>query len=168
MGYVIGISSGMFMAAGENERESYLTIPRKIFFGSLKGVNFTQLDLETVKEFVEPHLEEGVKRIKELGMKFGVHGESYSMGGTAKPLCFLDSALEFSYIHAHQRLIEHLKGCAKIGAEYLVIHASENVPWISLGEHLQPTKLVDPWGRPLSEFVEENKDLKEWVSKAEF
>ncbi len=168
MGYVIGISSGGFSFAGEREKETYLTVPRKIFYGGTKGVSFTQLDLESITEFVEPHLEEGVKKIRELGIRFGVHGESYAVGGRVKPLCLLDSAIQPNYAHAHQRLIEHIKGCGKIGAEYLIIHISENTPWVSMVTEFSPTKLVDPWGRPLSEFLKENPNVKKWLMGADF
>lgn len=168
MGYVIGISSGMFMAAAEGEKETYLTIPRKIFYGGTKGVTFTQLDLESITEFKEPKLQENVKRIKELGMRFGVHGESYAMGGAERPISMLDSALESEYMHAHQRLIQHIEGAGSIGAEYLLIHSSENTPWIRLGMTSQPTKLVDPWGGSLADFLDNNTKILDWVIEQKF
>ncbi len=48
MGYVVGVSSGMFMVASQEEKEQFLTVPRKIFRGGLEGVNFTQLDIESI------------------------------------------------------------------------------------------------------------------------
>lgn len=171
-GYVIGISSGMFMAAAEGEKETYLTVPRKIFYGGVKGVNFTQLDIESITEFNEPNVEEGVKKVKELGIRFGVHGESYAMGGAERPISMLDVAIETEYFHAHQRLIQHIEGSGKLGAEYLLIHSSESTPFIRLGMHLQPSKLVDPWGRPLKKFIEEDKKtsekLKEWILNTKY
>ncbi len=166
MTYTIGISSGMFMTAGEGEKETYLTIPRKIFYGGVKGVNFTQLDLESITEFKEPGLQEGVKQIKAMGMSFGVHAESYAMGGAERPISMLDSAIETEYQNAHLRLKEHINGAGEIGAVYLLSHTSETTPFIRLPMHLQPTRLVDPWGRPLKKLLEENKKLAEWAVDA--
>lgn len=167
-GYTIGISSGMFMAAAEGEKETYLTVPRKIFYGGVKGVSFTQLDIESITEFNEPGIEEGVKKIKELGIRFGVHGESYAMGGAERPISMLDVAIETEYFHAHQRLIQHIEGSGKIGADYLLIHSSESTPFIRLSMHLQPTRLVDPWGRSFDTFLKENPKLLDWAGKQKF
>ena len=168
MVYVIGVSSGMFMAAEQAEKARYMTIPRKIFTGGLEGVNFTQIDIESITEFMEPHLEKETKKIKEAGIKFGVHGESYAMGGAERPIGMLDSAVETEYIHAHERLIQHIEGCGKIGAEFVNIHPSETVPFIRLGTHLQPTTLVDFSGKPLKKFLEENKDILNWAIEQDF
>jgi hypothetical protein len=168
MGYVLGVSSGMFYTASQEEKVQFMTIPRKIFRGGLEGVNFTQIDIESITEFKEPDLEKEVEKIKKIGIRFGVHGESYAMGGTEKPISMLDSAVETEYIHAHQRLIEHVNGCGRIKAEYVNVHPSETVPFIRLGMHLEPTKLVDFWGRPLRKFIEENPDLLEWIIKTNY
>jgi hypothetical protein len=168
MAYIIGISSGMFMAAEQAEKVQYMTIPRKIFRGGVEGVNFTQIDIESITELIEPELEKEVKKIKDMGIRFGVHGESYAMGGTEKPISMLDSAIETEYIHAHERLIQHIDGCGKIGAEFINIHPSETVPFIRLGMHLEPTTLVDFWGRPFKKFLEDNKDILNWAIEQEF
>jgi len=167
-GYTIGVSSGMFMVAAEGEKETYLTVPRKIFYGGVKGVTFTQLDIESITEFKEPGIKEGVKKVKDLGIRFGVHGESYAMGGAERPISMLDVAIETEYYHAHQRLIQHIEGSGDIGAEYLLIHSSESTPFIRLGMHFQPTRLVDPWGRPFSKFLDENPKVLDWVVKQKF
>jgi len=168
MSYTIGVSSGMFMTAEQAEKEQYITVPRKIFRGGLEGVNFTQIDIESITEFIEPDLEKEVKKIRDMGIKFGVHGESYAMGGVEKPISMLDSAIETEYVHAHQRLIEHINGCGKIGAEYVNVHPSETAPFIRLGMHLQPTRLVDFWGRSLKEFLDDNKDILNWAVDQDF
>ncbi|MFH1474077.1 MAG: hypothetical protein ABIE55_04280 [Candidatus Aenigmatarchaeota archaeon] len=166
MGYIVGVSSGLFMAASQEEKPHFMTVPRKIFRGGLEGVNFTQLDIESITEFVEPYLEEEVKKIRKLGIRFGVHGESYAMGGREKPIGMLDSAIYEEYEHAHIRLIQHIDGCGKIKAEYVNIHPSETVPFIRLGMHLQPTKLVDFWGRSLKNFLKENTKVLDWLVDA--
>jgi hypothetical protein len=165
MGYTIGISSGAFGLVESNEKANLMTIPRKIFAGGLEGVSFTQVDLESITEFKEPDIEKEVKKIKSLGITFGFHGEFYR--GAEKPLSMLDSAIEAEYIHSHGRLIQHIEGCGKLGGVYVNAHPSETVPFIRLGTHFQPTKLVDPWGRPLRKFLEENKNLLDWVVSEE-
>ena len=71
----------MYMTADAKEKENFLTMPRKFFQGALEGVKFTQVDIESVTEFKEPYLKEGMKRMKNLGLRLGFHGESYAMGG---------------------------------------------------------------------------------------
>jgi len=163
MVYVIGVSSGFFGVVEQAEKARLMTIPRKIFTGGLEGVNFTQIDIESITEFMEPNLEKETKKIREAKISFGVHGESYAMGGAERPIGMLDSATEVEYIHSHERLIQHIEGCGKIGAVYVNIHPSETVPFIRLGVHLEPTKVVDPWGRPLKKFLEENSNLIDWI-----
>jgi len=165
-GYIIGFSSGMFMTADSKEKEDFLTMPRKFFKGAIEGVNFTQVDIESVTEFKEPFLKEGMKRMKDLGLRLGFHGESYAMGGVEKPIGMLDSCIEMHYIHAHERLIEHIEGCGKLGGEFVNIHPSETTPFIKLGRDLQPAKLVDPWGRTFDVFLKENKKILEWAIEA--
>ena len=163
MGYIVGVSSGMFMTATQEEKAQFLTVPRKIFRGGLEGVNFTQLDIESITEFVEPYLKEETKKIRDLGIRFGVHGESYAMGGAEKPIGMMDSAIETEYFHCHERLIQHIKGCGMIKAEYVNIHPSETTSFIRLGMHLQPAKLVDFWGRSLKDFLKENTKVLDWL-----
>ena len=156
MGYIVGVSSGMYMMAQQDEKGQYITIPKKIFRGGMEGVNFTQVDIETITEFNEPYLEKETEKIKNLGIEFGVHGESYAMGGGEKPMGMLDSAIETNYIHSHDRLIKHIDGCGLIGAKYVNIHPSETMPFLKLNMSFQPTTLVDPWGRSFKEFFKEN------------
>lgn len=168
MAYIVGVSSGMFMTAEAAEKQQYVTMPQKMFYGAFKGVNFVQVDLESITEFIEPYLEEGIRRIKELGLRFALHGESYAMGGTERPISMLDSAIETEYLHSHQRLIQHIKGGGKIGAEYINIHPSETTPFIRLNMHLQPAMLVDPWGRRFNEFLKDNPRVLEWAVNQNF
>ncbi len=168
MAYTLGVSTGYWKIAhgvSPEKGEELLGIPLKIFWGATKGVRFVQVDLESITEFKEPKLLEKIKRIKSLGLKFGVHGECAAIGMNTLPL---DSAIKDAYKRAHQRLIDHIKGCGEIGAEYLLIHSSESEPFIRLGEHLQPMDLVDVWGRNLSDFLKENPKLLDWAIKKDF
>jgi len=163
MGYTIGISSGAFGLVETAEKANLMTIPRKIFAGGLEGVTFTQVDLESITEFNEPDIEKEVKKIKSLGITFGFHGEFYR--GAERPLEMLDSAIEADYIHSHERLIQHIEGCGKLGGKYVNAHPSQTVPFIRLGMHLEPSKLVDFWGRSFRKFLEEDKWLLDWIVK---
>lgn len=116
--------------------------------------------MESITEFDEPYIEDQVKKIKELGLKFGIHGETAAGGMHTTPL---DSALNDDYLRAHERLIQQVRGAGKIEAVYVVIHASESVPFILLGRELQATRLVDIWGRRLDKFLDENRDVLDWA-----
>jgi hypothetical protein len=163
MTYIIGFSSGMFYIVDQGEKESFLTMPRKMFRGALEGVNFTQIDIESINEFKEPGLKDGIRRMKSIGLRFGFHGESYAMGGGEKPMGMLDSSIASDYAHSHDRLIQHINGCGDLGGEFVNIHPSETTPYIRLGKDLQPTRLVDPYGRSMREFFVDNKDILEWL-----
>lgn len=167
-GYTVGFSSGFFSVVEAGERESLMTMPRKLFKGALEGVNFTQIDMESITELKEPYLKEGIRRMRKLGLEFGFHGESYAMGGGEKPMGMLDSSIELDYLHSHQRLIQHIEGCGELGGEFINVHPSETTPFPRLGKDLQPTKLVDPWGRPFDVFLKENPKILEWAIEQNF
>jgi len=163
MAYTIGFSSGFYSVGAEDEKESLMTMPRKLFKGAIEGVNFTQIDMESITELKEPYLKDGIRRMRKLGLDFGFHGESYAMGGGEKPMGMLDSSIEADYIHSHQRLIQHIKGCGDLGGKFVNVHPSETTPFPRLAKDLQPTNLVDPWGRSLRKFLEENPHLLSWA-----
>lgn len=62
MSYTVGISSGAFGLVEQAEKKNLMTIIGKIFAGGLEGVNFTQVDLESITEFNEPNLQEEIKK----------------------------------------------------------------------------------------------------------
>ncbi len=156
--YVVGISSGFF---GLTKEEEIMGINKKIQWGVTQGVRFVQVDLEAITEFKEPNLEEKIKKNKELGIEFGIHGETGAFGGGT--VFKLDSALEDDYIRSHQRLILSLEAAGKIGSKYYLLHSSESLPFINLWHDLQPTKLVDIFGRPLSVFLKGEPKLLKWL-----
>ena len=166
MSIKIGISSGIFGIAkerGHEEAMQYAGLPRKAMYSITKGVNFIQLDLESISEFIDPHLEEGIKNAKRLGIEFGIHSETASFGQREFP--HLDSAINVDYQRGHDRLITILEGAGRIGSKYLLIHSSESTPFIFLSRELQPTELVDVWGRPLEEFMKEHHDwMYDWLT----
>ncbi len=163
MGYTIGVSSGYWSIKKDT---ALLGIDRKIQWAATAGVRHTQVDIENITELIEPKLKDKVERTKKLGLTFGFHGEAKAYKGMdTMPLT---SAIEPDYFRAHERLLIHIRGCGELGGKYINSHASESSPLIILWHELQPTTLVDVWGRKLSKFLEENDDLLEWAISQDF
>ena len=160
--YTIGVSSGFWKIEKPAE---LLGIPKKIEWTLTRGVNHTQVDIETVTEFKEPNLKDKIDKYKRFGVTFGIHGECVAIGMNTLPLA---SALEPDYMRSHDRLITHITEAGKIGAKYVTIHSSESLPFLLLGRELQPTTLVDIWGRPFKKFLDEHKDLQDWAIERSF
>lgn len=160
--YTIGVASGFWKIEKPAE---LLGIPKKIEWTLTKGVNHAQVDLETVTEFKEPNLKEKIEKHKRFGVTFGIHGECAAIGMDTLPLA---SALEPDYMRSHDRLITHITEAGKIGAQYVTIHSSESLPFVLLGRELQPTTLVDIWGRPFKKFLDEHKDLLDWAIERDY
>ena len=160
MSYVIGVSSGAFTVTGQEEKIQLIGLFKKAQSSITKGIQFIQLDLESVAEFREPDLHPHLKRIEEMGITFGVHSETAAFGiEMSEP----DSAIQVDYEYGHNRLAEVLQESGSIGAKYVLIHSSESVPFALLGRHLQPAILVDVWGRSLKKFIEENGWVIDWI-----
>ncbi|MEM5879234.1 MAG: hypothetical protein QXU74_01950 [Candidatus Aenigmatarchaeota archaeon] len=162
MGYVLGVSTGAFGVAGGEEKPQLAGLFKKAQAGITKGVNFVQLDLESLSEFEEPELEKKMKKdIKEkLGIEFGIHSETRAFGVEAAEL---DSAIKMEYERAHDRIIWVLKRSKDIGAKYVLIHSSESEPFRLLERTLQACDLVDPQGNPFREFLTQNNWLLNWL-----
>jgi len=165
MGYRIGVSSGIFKAVGEEQKQEYIGLPRKAMFSMYKGVQFNQLDLESISEFQEPDLDKKMEQIRKMGIQYGLHGEvpEYS---SAFPR--LDQALTDEWKRSHDRMIAEIKGAAKIKAEYILFHASTSDPFLLLWREFQPSNICDIWGRQLKRFLEENPKLLWWALEQEY
>jgi hypothetical protein len=162
MGYILGVSTGAFGVAGAEEKPQLAGLFKKAQAGLTKGVNFVQLDLESLSEFEEPDLEKKMeKEIREkLGINFGIHSETRAFGVEAAEL---DSAVKMEYERAHERIINILKKSKNIKAKYVLIHSSESEPFRLLERTLQSSDLVDPQGNPLRDFLEQNEWLLNWA-----
>lgn len=162
MGYVLGVSSGAFGVAGGEEKPQLAGLFRKAQTSITKGVNFVQLDLESISEFEEPDLRDNMKKnIKEkLGIDFGVHSETRAFGVEAAEL---DSAISMDYQRAQERIVTILEKSKDIGSKYVLIHSSESEPFRLLERALQSCDLVDFNGGKLSKFLEDNRWLVDWV-----
>ena len=153
MAYVIGVSSGIFGAAPQQEKMQYVTLSKKAQYILTQGVKFNQIDIESMAEFKEPNIQREIENVKRLGITFGFHGESGAFGGREVPVK-LDSAIEDDYVRSHERIIETFTQAANLGGKYYLLHSSETLPFIMLGQRMQPSKLVDFWGRPLKGLLE--------------
>jgi len=138
---------------------------KKAQYAITKGVEFVQIDLESISEFQEPDLETNMERIRRLGIRYGLHAETPAFGGRELP--HLDSAIDLDYERGHRRLLIVLEEAGKLKYEYVLMHSSESTPFLLLGRELQPTDLVDPWGRSFETFIYEQggtKDFKKnWI-----
>ncbi len=159
---VVGISSGLFSVAQEAEKQQLIGFDKKALSSITKGVEFVQVDLESVAEFKEPNLKENMEKIKRLGITFGVHSET---AATGVEIAEMDSAIETDYKFGHERLMEILGKSGELGSKYVLIHASESESFISLERHMQPAILVDYFGNPLRKFLEEEEhgELLNWL-----
>ncbi len=162
MPYVIGVSSGIFAAAAEQEKIQYVGLAKKAEYCITKGVQFVQIDLESVSEFKTPNLKEDLEKIRNLGIRYAIHSETRAFGVEAAEL---DSAIETDYKFGHERLREILERAGEIKCEYVLIHSSESEPFLFLERITQPCSLVDFFGNPLRDFLEaeENKWLIKWL-----
>jgi hypothetical protein len=163
---MIGVSSGIFGATSPEEKIQAVAVGqfKKAQYSITKGVQFVQIDLESISEFQEPDLDKNMERIKRLGIRYGLHAETPAFGGRELP--HLDSAINLDYERGHRRLLVVLDNAGKLEYEYVLMHSSESTPFLLLGRELQPTDIVDIWGRPLEKFIKEvgGDDLtKNWI-----
>lgn len=158
--YLIGVSSGIFGAAAEAERIQYIGLPKKAQYCITKGVEFVQIDLESISEFKEAMLEENMEAIRRMNVSYGIHSETRAFGVEAAET---DSAIGTDYKIGHERLFEILQRAGEIKSKYVLIHSSESEPFPILERTLQPAYLVDPSGQELKDFLLKNETLVKWL-----
>lgn len=157
---MLGVSSGIFSAVPENEKMQYSGLYQKAMYCITKGVQFVQIDLESLSEFRTPNLKEDIKKLDGMGVTFGIHSETKAFGIEVSEL---DSAIDTDYKFGHERLREILENSGSIGSKYLLIHSSESEPFLMLERHMQPSALTDFFGNPFRNFLENNTSLLEWL-----
>ena len=172
MSYKIGVSSGWWSIA---RSEELLGLASKIGSTATYGVNFVQVDFESIAEFQEPDVIKNIKRlIDTLQVDWGMHGEIGEMMA-------LESALEVFWRHSHRRLHQYLDTIyIKFFVEgdyreyvprYIAFHAS-NLPTIAMiveRFRYAGQMTVTPSGSTnWIDFVNErgNEKLKEWIEKS--
>lgn len=159
MAIIIGVSSGIFGAATQEERFAFTSVglAKKAQYAITKGVDFVQIDLESLAEFEEADIKEKMDQVKRLGISFGIHAETPAFGSREFP--HLDSAIKPDYRRGHERLIHNLEKSAELEAKYYLVHSSESTPFIFLSKEFQPSDLVDPWGRDLANFIRDHENI---------
>ncbi|MCS7123683.1 MAG: hypothetical protein RMJ17_03905 [Candidatus Aenigmarchaeota archaeon] len=164
MSYIIGVSSGFWGIArqrGSQESLSTLGFYRKAMQAITKGVNFVQIDIDNISEFQEIDLIKKMEDVKKMGIEYGFHAETAAWSGRAEHF-LLDSSIEEDYILTHKRIEYVIDKSGMIGAKFIVYHASETPGYLEMGRDLRSTRVVDFFGRPLHEFLENlHSDIKE-------
>ena len=154
--YKVGISSGWWEIAKAPE---LLGIPMKIGgFGATSGVQFNQIDLDTILEFLEPNLKRLTERMmKELNIEVGLHGE-------VKEVVALESAERRYWIQSHDRFITTLKNSADLNFVYVNMHLSITIQLFQEESRIRPFgfsyQVVDYLGRPFAKLAEESPVVK--------
>src|SRR3989344_1112678 len=159
--YQVGISTG-FWKIGKDP--ALLGLAMKIGgIGATGGIQFVQVDLETVAEFAEPQIKEQIIRMKnKLGILAGLHGE-------IGELMALDSAEKRIWDQTHKRLCQTVKYAAELGFFYVNIHFS-NRQLISFTESQHRTQgyfypVVGPDGKGLQSIVDGNPGIYDEVKR---
>ncbi len=161
MVYKVGISSGWWNIGKD---PALMGLAQKAgSFGATAGVQFNQVDLDTILEFLEPDLERKFKRnVKELGIEVGLHAEIGEM-------IALESAQRRFWERGHERLCTTLKYAAALGFIYVNIHASqltgETLRLDEMESRLRAFghqyQVVAPDGNSFPVYVKNDKDAKE-------
>ncbi len=154
MGYKVGISSGWWHIGKD---PNLLGLAQKSgAFGATAGVQFNQVDLDTVIEFLEPELKKQMSEVlRTLGIKVGLHGE---LGEVAA----LESAERRIYEQVHKRTVATFKFSKEFGFVYVNVHGSQKLQLQQEESRLRPYgysfQVVDFWGRPFWQLAEENNE----------
>ncbi|MGC9059092.1 MAG: hypothetical protein ACP5H3_01645 [Candidatus Aenigmatarchaeota archaeon] len=171
MSYKIGVSSGWWRIV---RSEELLGLARKIGSTATYGVNFVQLDFESIAEFQEPEVVKNIKRmITTLQIDWGIHGEIGEMMA-------LESALEVVWNHSHRRLHQYLdsifykffveENLGEYVPKYLLFHAS-NLPTIAMiveRFRYAGQLTVDIYGNTnWISFIEKEEKLKKWIENSD-
>jgi hypothetical protein len=170
MSYKIGASSGWWSIS---RSEELLGLASKISSAATYGVNFVQVDFESIAEFQEPDVIKNIKRlIDTLKVEWGMHGEIGEMMA-------LESALEVVWKHSHRRLHQYLDTIylkflvegdyREYVPRYIVFHAS-NLPTIAMVVErfrYSGQLTVTPHGDVnWIDFIQKNENLKNWVENS--
>ena len=169
MSYKIGASTGWWTIA---KNEELLGLANKISAAVTYGVNFVQVDFESIAEFQEPDVIKNIKRLVDtLQIEWGAHGEIGEMMA-------LESALEVFWKHSHRRLHQYLDTIyfkflvegdyREYIPRYIVFHAS-NLPTISMVVErfrYSGQLTVTPSGNlNWIEFIQKHEELKKWLEE---
>ncbi len=163
MTYKVGISSGWWHIGKD---PNLLGLAQKAgAFGATAGVQFNQVDLDTVIEFLEPQLKKQMEEaLRILGIQVGLHGE---LGEVAA----LESAERRIYDQVHKRTVASFKFAKEFRFAYINVHGSQKIQLQQEESRLKPYgysyQVVDFYGRPFWQLAEEDnaggRAVKEFV-----
>src|SRR3989344_7083100 len=130
-------------------------------FGATSGVQFNQIDLDTILEFLEPNLKKLTERMmKELNMEVGLHGE-------VREVVALESAERRYWIQSHDRFITTLKNSAELNFIYVNMHLSITIQLFQEEARIRPFgfqyQVVDHLGRAFHKLAEESPSVKQYI-----
>src|SRR3989344_1779652 len=130
-------------------------------FGATSGVQFNQIDLDTILEFLEPNLKKLTERMMdELKMEVGLHGE-------VREVVALESAERRYWDQSHDRFITTLKNAAELNFTYVNMHLSVTQQLFQEESRIRPFgfsyQVVDYLGRPLWQLAEESPAVKHFI-----
>lgn len=151
MSYKVGISSGWWNFGKD---PSLMGLALKAGgYGATAGVQFNQVDLDTILEFLEPRMKEIYQRnVRNLGIEVGLHGE---LG----EIVAFESAQRRIWEQAHDRIATTLKYAADLKMIYVNIHLSNSIQLQQQERELRPFgftyQVVDFFGRPFYQLAED-------------
>src|SRR3989338_11549399 len=130
-------------------------------FGATSGVQFNQIDLDTILEFLEPNLKKLTERMmKELNMEVGLHCE-------VREVVALESAERRYWEMSHDRLLTTLKNSADLNFIYVNMHLSITIQLFQEEARIRPFgfqyQVVDHLGRAFWRLAEESPGVKRYV-----
>ena len=145
MSYQVGVSSGWWNIGRDPNLLGLAT--KASALGATAGVQFNQIDVESLSEFLEPKVRENMKRVqKELGLKIGMHAEIVHNAA-------LESGERRLWEQAHLRLVETVKNAAELNVVYINVHTSSTMQLQFEEAKIRPFgfqyQVVSPEGEPV-------------------
>ncbi len=162
MTYYAGFSTGWWHI---NKSPELVGLASKIGYGATFGVDYLQIDLETIQEFIEPYMEYQVDRVrKELGLKVGLHaliGENDA----------LEKGDRKVWDASHKHAVVTVKRASELKFEFINFHLSLTPQLIMQEAQLRPFghqyQVVGPDGRPFyilgDSFAETKNFILDWL-----
>ncbi len=151
--YKVGVSTGFFYF---NKDPALLGLATKIGgLGATTGVQFVQVDLESIAEFREPEV---VNQVRKMMTKLGI--TDVGLHGEIGEKMSVDCAEKRIWDQTHDRLVQTVRFAADLGFRYVNVHFSAR-PILSYAESQQRSMgymypVVGPDGRPIQHIIKGN------------
>lgn len=158
MTYHAGFSTGWWHIGKAPE---LVGLASKIGYGATFGVDYLQIDLETIQEFIEPYMKYQVDRVrKELGLNVGLHaliGENDALERGDRKV----------WDASHKHAVVTVQRAAELKFEFINFHLSLTPQLIMQEAQLRPFghqyQVVGPDGRPLYVLGDSFPDTKKFI-----